>query len=145
MKKVGYLKLIREEIENEMSLTDREFRLFYLYLRLAGWDPKHEDFGKVKITVRGVKDLPWSYGKVDIVKNKLISKGFISEVSRSVIRINNFEKYLVKKIKHIVSEHKPYVLSSRQNVNYPKHPTNPEKFEQLQKDKTRLANDKSFV
>lgn len=95
-----WVKLHACEIEHEKALNDAEVRLFYIFLRIVGWDSKHfETFGSIKITIRDLMGyFDWSQGKVDYTLNGLIKKGWLERRADKKIAVRGYWLYRLKSV-----------------------------------------------
>lgn len=102
MNNKGYISLPRELLVKEKELTDQEFRLFMVYVRLAGWDSRYESYGKIKISYAEMKKhLPRrSRQSIGNHTNGLIRKGFVKRFPDQTLEIMNFEVYARPKRQH---------------------------------------------
>ncbi len=93
----GWCKLLRSDIEPEKPLSDAEIRLYYLYLRIVGWDRRNtEKYGLSAITVRELKAtyLPnWSIGKINETQNKLIDRGWLKRSPDGSVEVCGYKAY----------------------------------------------------
>lgn len=79
MNQNGWIKLHREELERYSGLTDREFRYLIVSRLSAVWDRRNKLAGTFDARTHVVKQdlLPyWAMGKINSVKNSLLSKAF---------------------------------------------------------------------
>lgn len=106
----GSIRLHRFAITGfEQHLTDQEFRLYYLYARLADWDEKHgeESYGTILETIREIQChyLPfWSIGKICYWRKALISKGLLQKEENRRIRVVRYSLYRIKNVKEAEQE-----------------------------------------
>lgn len=94
-----YQKVFRNRhvIAKNESLTDQEYRLWDLYVALYDWDKKHSHYGCVVDTDKHIAEmLNWSEAKVCRTRKKLIIKGVVSSIERSVIKVWPIPGYIEK-------------------------------------------------
>ena len=98
-KQIGYIRLYRYlAIEYKKVLTDPEYRLLDIYACLVRWDKKDAvRFGTVdNLSIRDIRQdyLPnWSAGKISMITNQLIKKGFLTRLPKKRMRVENFWIY----------------------------------------------------
>lgn len=87
-----YQKVYRNRhlIAKGLVLDDPEYRLWDLYIALYDWDKSHsETFQTVEATDLVLKEiLDWSISKVCRVRNRLLKKGAIKPVGRSIYTVS---------------------------------------------------------
>jgi hypothetical protein len=128
-KQAGFIKLYNDTIKKEAFLSDQEWRLYLVLLRLRGWDRKYEkSYKKVRLTIRELKNeyLPnWAIGKIDLYITNLIQKGFIKKLGRSNFLVSDlYEIDNNRVIVHVAEQNKDeinpnYVQSKDEKVQTP--------------------------
>lgn len=97
MNKKGYIFLHREELKTRLKdLKDSEIRLLLCCALMADWDKKHKNFGTFEKTIREIKAeqlSSWSTGKISNTINSLITKKFLTRISSSRLRVENYWLY----------------------------------------------------
>lgn len=77
MKKGGYIKEYRRDLDDLKSLSDGDFRYYKVSLLMADWDKRHKTYGTFDARTKTMQEqLGWSVGKVSGVKTSLLKKGF---------------------------------------------------------------------
>lgn len=79
MKRNGWIKLDRSELEELLGLTDQEFRYYISSRLVCVWDRRNKLAGTFDARTHIVKQefLPkWANGKINTVKNSLLKKGY---------------------------------------------------------------------
>ena len=102
-KLTSFVKMYRTPIEGlERHLDDPEFRLLYLYVRLADQDQKHgaDNYGFADETQREIKKYylsNWSIGKISNVRKRLIRKGLLNNDQGST-EVAGYSAYREKRV-----------------------------------------------
>ena len=94
MKRKGCIKLYRWEFDLLLKLSDPEYRLYLFYRHIVDWDKKHEHFGSILISLRGLHseyfNIPgWSVAKLSRVRKKLIEKKLLRLTDDGYIHVEN--------------------------------------------------------
>lgn len=154
-----WTRIYAKAIDYERQLKDAELRLFHIYLRIVGWDPKHtETFGSSDITQRDLLYLlpdkksgekNWSVAKVNSVIKSLIDKGWIERRPDGRIAVINYVVYrLVGKDSARLAEQG--IRWTRQGVRLEKPTVQPpeksesDKMRELNEFKRELSNKMGF-
>ena len=100
MKRKGCIKLYRWEFDLLKKLTDPEYRLYIFYRQAVDWDKKHERFGSILISLRGLHseyfNIPdWSLAKLSRVRRKLIEKNLL-RLADDYIHVENMRIFQEK-------------------------------------------------
>jgi|GEM_PF-3327321 hypothetical protein len=95
MKLNGGTFLLRIELERERGLTNAEWRLWFVYRSLCGWDKKKAGFGIADITIAGLqKYLDWSTGSICSTRQSLVAKNKLKKIQGSKYQLVDAEKLL---------------------------------------------------
>ena len=99
MKKKGWIKLERKELEWMKDLSDAEFRYYVSARLITVWDKRSGYFGTFDCRTEDVKEdmlLSWSNGKINGVKKSLMGKGLLKQLPRYRAELTNADVFLSK-------------------------------------------------
>lgn len=96
--KKGWIKEYRRGIDDLSELTDPQYRYYKTSCLLAVWDKRNADFGTFDARTKTMRTaLPhWSAGKINMVKNSLLTKNYYIRAENFRLGIANAEYLLGK-------------------------------------------------
>ncbi len=87
----GWIKHYRRDLVDLKDLSDQAYRYYMASCLLSVWDKRNKYFGTFDSRTKVIKEiLPnWSMGKINTVKNSLITAGFYKKEPEHRLKISN--------------------------------------------------------